>query len=78
MRRPHGVPDDTRNGSSGTNAPSENVTNDEPAAANGDPRPSRGSSPSSSRAWVSSATSGSFMSSVASRSERSLGRPLRT
>jgi len=48
------------------------------AAATGDPRPPSGSSPSSSRACVSSATSGSRISSVATRSARSAGRPFRS
>jgi hypothetical protein len=70
------VPLVKKNGINGSSAPSANIRNEETAAPHGDPRPSLGSMPSSSRAWVSSATFGSRISSVATRSARSAGIPL--
>lgn len=72
------LPAMNRNGTSGTNAPRANVTNDEMAAPRGEPSPSSGSMPSSSLAWVSSAVAGSFESSVASEAASSAGTPLRS
>ena len=54
-------PDRKRNGISGTSAPRENITNEDAAAAHGEPSPSCMSIPSSSRACVSSAIRGSFI-----------------
>src|SRR5205085_12481422 len=68
------VPELIRNGTSGTNAPNANVTNDDPAALQGDPS-SSGSRPSSSRACVSSATSGSRIRAVAQLVATSAGTP---
>ena len=60
-----------KNGISGMRAPSENIRNEEIAAPHGEPSPSVGSIPSSSRACVSNATFGSRMISVDMRSARS-------
>ena len=68
-------PSAKKNGISGTSAPRENIRNDEIAAPHGEPRPSSGSIPSSSRAWVSNATCGSRMISVDIRSARSAEMP---
>ena len=57
-------------------APIVNATNDESAAAIGEPS-AAGSTPNSSRAWVSRASSGSDMTSSASRRASSGARPLR-
>ncbi len=51
------APLEKKNGSTGRNAPVAKAANDEPAATHGEPSVP-GSSPSSSRARVSSATSG--------------------
>ena len=60
-----GSPEVNRNGRSGTKAPIANITNEDAAAAQGEPSPSRMSIPSSSRAWVSRAICGSFITSAA-------------
>ena len=70
-------PEVNRNGRSGTRAPIENITNEEPAAAQGEPSPSCMSIPSSSRAWVSRAICGSFITSAAIRAAVSAVDPLR-
>ena len=71
------VPDPTRNGTSGTTAPTENVRNDEMAAPHGEPSPPAGSRPSSSRACVSNARSGFLWMTSTSDSATSWGTPLR-
>ena len=66
------VPATNRNATVGDTAPIENVVmKDETPAPTGEPSPSVGSMPSSSRACVSSAIFGSFEISVANRSARS-------
>src|SRR4029453_12964009 len=59
------APSATNQGGSGTTAPSENATNDDRPAAQGEPS-SAGLMPSSSRAWASSAVSGSLIIASAS------------
>ena len=71
------VPPTNKNGISGMIAPTANIPNDDAAAPTGEPSPSCGSMPSSSRACVSRATSGSFMTSSATWRASSSDRPLR-
>src|SRR3546814_5080038 len=57
-------PDVMNHGTSGSTAPAQNAANDEVAAPAGDPS-SSGSMPSSSRAWVRTASSSSAMTDSA-------------
>ena len=68
------VPLASRNGTSGTNAPTEKIANEDSAAPTGEPR-SVGSSPSSSRTSVSTACSGFLSSSAAVRLACSVESP---